>query len=92
MAQTRTFADMLEVMRQHEMGLVSTAELILALQCDEHQVKALVAHCNLPLPISNRSTVADWDSTVESWRVHQSQAGHVSHFLDTMNLGYTQPE
>ena len=61
----RTFADMLEVFKQYEHGLVTGAEAILAMQCTDIQIDCLILSNKLPLKVAAKSSLADWDDHVE---------------------------
>jgi hypothetical protein len=65
MAQ-RTFAEMLEVIKQHAQGLVSDVELLLALQCDDLQVKALLQMYDLPAKAMFKLSIDDWDEHLKN--------------------------
>lgn len=60
----RSFADMLECIKQHGQGLVSDTELIGALQCTKFQMQAINDYIKLPLSVSNKLTIAAWDAMV----------------------------
>jgi hypothetical protein len=60
----RSFADMLECIKQHGQGLVSDTELIGALQCTKFQMQAINDYHKLPLSVSNKLTIAAWDALV----------------------------
>lgn len=60
-----TFASMLEVLRQHQAGLVSDGEAILSLQCTSIQVDCLIAHGRLPYNIHTKVILEDWDQHVQ---------------------------
>jgi len=60
----RTFADMLECVKQHQQGLVTDSELILALQCTPHQVVAVIQYSRIPYKIHSKVSLADWDEDV----------------------------
>lgn len=60
----RTFAEMLECIKQHQQGLVSDGELLLALQMVPHQVKAVVAYNNLPTKLFFKVKLDAWDEDI----------------------------
>lgn len=60
----RTFADMLECVKQHQQGLVTDSELILALQCTPHQIVAVIQYSRIPFKIHSKVSIADWDEDV----------------------------
>lgn len=60
----RSLAEMVEVVEQYQQGLVTSAEMILALQLTPHQVDAVIAHSQLPYAIQSRSSLADWDEEI----------------------------
>lgn len=64
----RTFAEMLEAIKQHREGLVSDAELIMVLQCDTFQVSALRQYNALPANVANKCSIADFDEAVQNAR------------------------
>lgn len=64
----RTFAEMLEAIKQHSGGLVSDAELLLALQCDQFQLEALGQVDKLPAKAARKISITDWDGSVEQQR------------------------
>jgi hypothetical protein len=61
----RTFAEMLEAIKQHHDGLVSDAELIMVLQCDQFQIDALNQIGSLPMKAIHKVGLLDWDDQVE---------------------------
>ena len=65
---TKSFKDMLCALEQYRNGLLSEAELILALQCDTHQVTALIQFNKLPPAASANCSIAMWDDEVEKAR------------------------
>lgn len=64
----KTFADMLEAIKQHHAGLVTDAELILVFQCDEFQLSALHQFNSLPLDVANKVGLVDFDASVDAAR------------------------
>lgn len=64
----RTFAEMLEAIKQHHEGLVSDAELIQVLQCDQFQQEALDQINKLPYKAVHKVSIVDWDDQVEMMR------------------------
>lgn len=64
----RTFAEMLEAIKQHQEGLVSDAELISVLQCDQFQFDALDQINKLPVNAVHKISIVDWDDHVEMMR------------------------
>lgn len=70
----RNFADMLECIRQHQQGLLSDFELILALQCSPIQVNALLQMNALPAKVIHKTEISDWDEHVANLHERQ-QAG-----------------
>lgn len=61
----RTFAEMLEAIKQHQEGLVSDAELLMVLQCDSFQIDALNQINSLPYKAIHKVGLLDWDDQVE---------------------------
>lgn len=66
----RTFAEMLEAIQQHREGLVSDAELIQALQCDDFQLTALRQYKALPLIVADKCSLSDFDQDVQEKRAY----------------------
>ncbi len=64
----KTFAEMLEGIKQHHEGLVTDAELIGVLQCDEFQLSALHQFNSLPWNVANKVSLADFDESVDADR------------------------
>lgn len=60
--KTRSFADMLECIKQHQAGVLTDSELILALQCTPNQVAALTTHSSLPYKAALKVSLSDWDT------------------------------
>jgi hypothetical protein len=60
----RTFADMLECLKQHQQGLVTDGELLLVVQMVPHQVQAVITYNNLPLKLLNTVNLTDWDESI----------------------------
>lgn len=75
-------ANMHSVLRQYANGVLTEAETILALQCNEFQISALKQIANLPIAAQAKVCLADWDSTVE---IQEAKAYHASKIsaLDT---------
>lgn len=64
----RTFSEMLEAIKQHRDGLVSDAELIFVLQCDEFQLSAVRQYNALPPTAAAKCSLADFDDAVNTAR------------------------
>lgn len=64
----RTFAEMLEAIKQHREGLVSDAELIMVLQCDSYQISAIRQYNALPINVANKCSIVDFDEAVQNAR------------------------
>lgn len=64
----RTFAEMLEAIKQHTAGLVYDAELIAVLQCDSYQLSAIRQYNALPLNVASKCSLADFDQAVQDAR------------------------
>ncbi len=60
----RTFADMLECLKQHQQGLVTDGELLLVVQMVPHQVQAVITYNNLPMKLLNTVSLTDWDESI----------------------------
>lgn len=60
----RTFADMLECLKQHQQGLVTDGELLLAVQMVPHQVQAVITYNNLPMKLLNTVKLDAWDADI----------------------------
>lgn len=60
----RTFADMLECLKQHQQGLVTDGELLLVVQMVPHQIQAVITYNNLPLKLLNTVNLTDWDESI----------------------------
>ncbi len=60
----RSFSEMLTVVKQHADGLVTDAELLLALQCTSLQIQNLITHSRLPAKMAEKVSVTDWDDGV----------------------------
>jgi hypothetical protein len=58
----RTFADMLARIKQHQQGLITDSELIMALQCTPHQLTALLQYSSLPHKAQGKVSITDWDA------------------------------
>ena len=62
----RTFADMIEAIRQQNDGMVTEGELISVLQLHPLQVPALVEYNGLPAAAHRKVKLTDWDESVET--------------------------
>lgn len=60
----RSFTDMEMMLVRHANGMVSTAECILALQCVNRQVQALVHWNGLPPEVAQTTPLSSYDQTV----------------------------
>ena len=60
----RTFADMLECLKQHQQGLVTDGELLLVVQMVPHQFQAVITYNNLPMKLLNTVNLTDWDESI----------------------------
>jgi len=60
----RTFEDMAECIKQHESGLVTFTELLLALQMSPTQIEAIVASHQLPQSLYWKMQPKDLDNWV----------------------------
>ena len=56
-----TFAEMLASLEMHRDGMITTPELILALQCSRIQVSNLIRHSSLPPNVFRKISITDWD-------------------------------
>lgn len=65
---TKTFAEMEQVLKQLEGGLLHPAEAILALQCDEVQIAALRQMTALPIAALSCVRMQHFDESVERAR------------------------
>jgi hypothetical protein len=63
---TRTFAYMLDAIKQHHSGLLTDAELIFALQCTDAQIHCLKQALNLPYAVAIKTVLSDWDKHVDN--------------------------
>lgn len=59
-----TFKDMLECLKQHQQGLVTDGELLLAVQMVPHQVQAVITYNNLPMKLLNTVKLDAWDADI----------------------------
>lgn len=60
----RTFADMIECLKQHSQGLVTDGEALLAVQLSPHQVHAVIDYNRLPMKVQSKFTLAAWDDDI----------------------------
>lgn len=61
----KTFKDMQEALAQYSGGLLSEAELIMFVQCDEFQLQAVRQVLALPIAAAAKVQLSDFDSTIE---------------------------
>ncbi len=62
----KTFAEMKEILEQYSNGLISSAELIVQVQCNEYQMKALHQMLALPQAAYFKVSISDFDESVAS--------------------------
>ena len=55
------FAEMLASLEMHRDGMLTTPELILALQCSTKQKSNLIRHQALPAKIAEKISIVDWE-------------------------------
>lgn len=63
--RARTLTEMSEIAKQYMAGLVTQAELIVNLQCNTHQLKAVLEYSRLPQRVQARCDIGLWDELVE---------------------------
>ena len=67
-----SFAEMETVLQQHSLGLLSTSEAIISLQCVPVQVAALESMRILPLKARDKLSVTDMEPDWERLKINQS--------------------
>lgn len=60
-----SFNEMLACIHQHNQGLITDAELILALQLSPHQTVAAIEFTRLPYKVQALASIASWDEDID---------------------------